>query len=81
MTKFGFFALISRPNFSARLRQENFIAIPPSIQASEEPIVEVPINFSFSLAFQRSAIMLTQRFSISVVLGYSDLSIAFFSKV
>jgi hypothetical protein len=47
------------------------------MHASEEPTVDAPTVFAASGAFQRSAIMCTQRRSISAVCGYSSLSIMF----
>ena len=51
------------------------------MQASLDPVVEVPMASLSSGAFQRSARMLTQRCSISAVCGYSSLSIRFLSHV
>ncbi len=59
--------------------------MPPSMQASLEPVVEVPtgsVASSASIAsgaFQRAPMMFTQRRSISAVWGYSSLSIMFLS--
>ena len=75
-TRFGF----SIDLFCARIfaRQRHFIAMPPSMHASLEPIVFVPVAPSGDFgAFQRSAIMLTQRRSIAADCGYSSLSIQF----
>ena len=47
------------------------------MQASLDPVVEQPTVFRAPGACQRSAIMCTQRFSISAVCGYSSLSIMF----
>ena len=52
---------------------------PPSMHASDEPIAEAPTVLAASGAFHRSAIMCTQRRSISAVCGYSSLSIMFLS--
>ena len=60
-------------------RQRHFAAIPPSMQASDEPIADAPTVLADSGAFQRSASMCTQRRSISAVWGYSSLSIMFLS--
>ena len=49
------------------------------MQASLDPVVEQPTVFHAPGACQRSAIMCTQRFSISAVCGYSSLSIMFLS--
>ena len=53
--------------------------MPASMQASDEPMPEAPTVLADSGAFQRSAIMCTQRRSISAVCGYSSLSIMFLS--
>jgi hypothetical protein len=47
------------------------------MQASDEPMAEVPMVLAASGAFHRSAIMCTQRRSISAVCGYSSRSIMF----
>ena len=62
--------------FASQLR---FIAIPPSMAASLEPVVEQPIVLAAAGEFHRSASMWTQRPSISAVCGYSSLSIMFLS--
>ena len=68
-----------------RARQRRCSAMPPSMQASLEPVVEVPtgrVVGSASIAagaFQSSPMMFTQRRSISAVCGYSSLSIMFLS--
>ena len=49
------------------------------MQASLDPVVEQPTVFRAPGACQRSAIICTQRFSISAVCGYSSLSIMFLS--
>ena len=51
------------------------------MHASDEPIVEVPIAFSASGAFQSVAIIFQQRVSIAAVCGYSSLSTMFLSAV
>ena len=53
------------------------MAMPPSMAASLDPIVEQPMEFARSGAFHKSASMLTQRDSISAVCGYSSLSTRF----
>ncbi len=59
--------------------------MPPSMQASLEPVVEVPtgrVVGSASIAagaFQSPPMMFTHRRSISAVCGYSSLSIMFLS--
>jgi hypothetical protein len=55
-------------------------AIPPSMHASLDPVVEQPVASTHSGACHRSARMLTQRDSSSAVCGYSSLSIMFFSS-
>lgn len=55
------------------------MARPPSMQASEEPTVEVPTGWQDSGAFQRFASMWIHRDSISVDWGYSSLSMMFLS--
>ncbi len=60
-------------------RQRHLAAIPPNMQASDEPMAEVPTVLAESGAFHRSAIMWTARRSISAVCGYSSLSIMFLS--
>jgi len=47
------------------------------MQASEDPIAEVPAVLAASGACQRSANMCTQRRSTSAVCGYSSASIRF----
>ena len=69
------------PSASRRLRQRFSSAMPPSMAASLEPMVDVPTASSFSGEFQSRAIMLTQRASISAVCGYSSLSARFLLKV
>ena len=64
-----------------RSRHFHFSAIPPSIAASLEPMVEQPVASSSPGAFHSRASMLTQRSSISAVCGYSSLSIMFLSNV
>ena len=51
------------------------------MQASLEPIVDVPMVLPGAGAFHNSASMWTQRISSSAVCGYSSLSIMFLSKV
>jgi hypothetical protein len=55
---------VGLPASSLRLRQRHFIAIPPSMHASLEPVVEQPVALSCSGEFHRLAIMFTQRCSI-----------------
>ena len=50
------------------------------MHASLDPVVEQPTVFHAPGACHRSAIMCTQRFSISAVCGYSSLSIMFLSS-
>ena len=51
--------------------------MPPSMQASEEPMAEQPTAPPSSGAFHRLASIWTHRRSISAVWGYSSLSIMF----
>ena len=55
--------------------------MPPSIAASLDPVVDVPIVLAASGEFQRSASMWTHRSSSSAVCGYSSLSTMFLSMV
>ena len=55
--------------------------MPPSIAASLEPVVDVPVASSSSGEFHKRASMFTQRISRSAVRGYSSLSIMFLSNV
>ncbi len=64
-----------------RSRQRHLSAIPPSIAASLEPVVDVPVASSSPGEFHRCASMFTQRISRSAVRGYSSLSIMFLSNV
>ena len=68
------------PAAARRARQRHFSAMPASITASLEPIVDAPTASPSSGALNRCATMLTQRRSISAVCGYSSLSIMFLSK-
>ncbi len=58
-------------------RQRHLAAIPPSMQASDEPMAEQPTAPPSSGAFHSSASIWTHRRSISAVWGYSSLSIMF----
>ena len=69
------------PAASMRSRHRHFSAIPDSIAASLEPVVEQPVASSWSGEFHRSDRMRTHRASISAVCGYSSLSIMFLSAV
>ncbi len=64
-----------------RSRQRHFNAMPPSMAASLDPVVDVPVASSVSGEFHSRLNMLTQRISISAVRGYSSLSIMFLSNV
>ena len=64
-----------------RARQRHFSAMPASIAASLEPVVEVPVAWSSSGEFHSRLSMFTQRCSSSAVRGYSSLSIMFLSNV
>jgi hypothetical protein len=77
ITRFGREA--SRPAARRRCRQRHSSAIPPSMHASLDPVVEQPVA-SRPGACHRPARMLTQRCSSSAVCGYSSLSIMFLSK-
>ena len=78
MTRFG--RSVGLPAAAIRWRQRHFSAMPPSIAASLDPVVEVPVTSS-SWACQRWPIMFTHRRSNSAVCGYSSLSIMFLSAV
>ena len=71
---------VDLPAASRRVRQFHFIASPPSMTASLEPIVEAPTASPSLGALNRCATMFTQRRSISAVCGYSSLSIMFLSN-
>lgn len=69
----------------ARWRHRHFSANPPSITASDDPIVDTPVALCGSSsrspsAWKRSATMHTQRCSMAAVAGYSSLSIMFLSN-
>lgn len=68
------------PPSPARFIQRRLNAMPASMQASEEPVVEQPTALSGSGACHRSASIDTQRRSSSAVRGYSSLSIMFLSR-
>jgi len=68
---------VGLPSASRFWRQRHFAAMPPSMQASDEPMAEQPTELAVSGACQRSASMCTQRRSSSAVWGYSSLSIRF----
>ena len=72
---------VGRPAARRRARHRCSRAMPPSMQASLEPVVEVPTVSCASGACQRSPSMFTQRSSSSAVCGYSSLSIMFLSYV
>ena len=61
-------------------RHRPFIASPPNIAASLDPLVEQPREFAASGEFHRSLSMFTHRDSISAVCGYSSLSIKFLPR-
>ena len=67
------------PAASRLARQRHLAAMPPSMQASEDPMAEQPTGSAVSGAFHRSASMRTQRRSSSAVWGYSSLSMRFLS--
>ena len=70
----------SWPAVRRALRQRHSSAIPPSMHASLDPVVEHPAALPATGECHRWARMLTQRRSISAVCGYSSLSIRFLSK-
>ena len=69
------------PSARRRARHRHLSAIPASIAASLEPVVEQPVASSWSGEFQSRLMMFTQRISMSAVRGYSSLSIMFLSNV
>src|SRR5581483_5620599 len=77
MTRLG--RSVAFPALRMRSRQRHLSAIPASIAASLDPVVEQPVARSLSGERQRSARMFTQRASILAVWGYSSLSIMFLS--
>ena len=72
---------VALPAARIRSRHRHFRAIPPSMAASLEPVVEQPVASSWSGELHRSDRMFTQRISSSAVCGYSSLSIMFLSNV
>ena len=68
---------VGLPSARRLARHRHLAAIPASMQASEEPMAEVPTVLAASGAFHRSAIMCTHRRSISALCGYSSRSIMF----
>ena len=72
---------IVRRSHCWRSRHFRSKAMPPSMAASLEPVVEAPIVLAASGAFHRSASICTQPASNSAVCGYSSLSIMFLSMV
>ena len=79
MTRFG---LVSgAPAARRRSRHRQSSAIPPSMQASLDPVVEQPVGAACAGACHRWARVLTHRASISAVCGYSSLSIMFLSRL
>jgi hypothetical protein len=72
---------VGLPAAFCRSRQRHFSAIPPSIAASLDPVVDVPVACSSSGEFHIRLSMFTHRSSISAVRGYSSLSIMFLSNV
>ncbi len=69
------------PAARIRSRHRHLSAIPPSMAASLEPVVEQPVASSWPGEPHRSDRMFTHRISSSAVCGYSSLSIMFLSKV
>ena len=70
---------VGLPAASRLALQRHFAAMPPNMQASDEPMAEQPTGSPPSGAFQRPASMRTQRRSSSAVWGYSSLSMRFLS--
>ncbi len=79
MTMFGL--SVGLPAARMRSRQRHLSAIPPSIAASLDPVVDVPVTSPSPCTCQRWPIMFTHRRSSSAVCGYSSLSIMFLSAV
>jgi hypothetical protein len=79
VTRFG--RSVGLPAALRRARQRHSNAMPPSIAASLDPVVDVPVAWASRCACQSSARMFTQRISRSAVCGYSSLSTMFLSKV
>jgi len=75
ITRFGRAA--SSPADRRRARHRHSSAIPPSMHASLDPVVEQPTAAPCDGMFHRLPRMFTQRFSSSAVCGYSSLSIMF----
>ncbi len=75
MTRLG--RVASAPAARRRARQRHSRAMPPSMQASLDPVVEQPVADPCSGACHRLARMFTHRDSSSAVCGYSSLSIMF----
>ena len=76
-----FGASVGLPSLRCRSRHRHFRAIPPSIAASLDPVVDVPVASSSAGELQSRLNMFTHRCSSSAVRGYSSLSIMFLSKV
>ena len=72
---------VGLPCARIRSRQRHFSAMPASIAASLDPVVEQPVASSSSGEFHSRLRMLTHRISMSAVRGYSSLSIMFLSNV
>ncbi len=68
---------VGLPSASRLARHRHLAAMPPSMQASDEPMAEQPTASPPSGAFHRSPSICTHRRSISAVWGYSSLSIMF----
>ena len=71
--------LLGNPAACRRWRQCHLSTMPPNMQPSLDPVVEVPTVWLGFSACQRFARILRQRSSSSAVWGYSSLSIMFFS--
>ena len=78
MTMFGL--PVSRPAARLACCHRRFRASPPSIAASDEPVVEQPTARCGSSACHSDESITTDLVSSSAVWGYSSLSIMFLSK-
>ncbi len=72
---------VGLPAARCRSRQRHLSAMPASMAASLDPVVDVPVASSWSGEFHSRLSMFTQRCSMSAVRGYSSLSIMFLSNV
>ena len=79
MTMFG--RSVGLPAAFWRAFQRHLSAMPASMAASLEPVVDVPVATSPAGEFHSRLSMFTHRCSSSAVRGYSSLSIMFLSNV